>query len=46
VLPFSSTSYSSTATRWSRKASLPVVDDDEDDLRQNSEPKSLLLGPE
>ena len=46
VLPFSSTSYSSTATRWSRKASLPVVDDDEDDVRQNSEPKSLLLGPE
>jgi hypothetical protein len=56
VLPFSSTSYSNTPTRWSRKVSLPVVDDDdddgrdvldeEDDVRQNTEPTSLLLSPE
>jgi hypothetical protein len=54
VLPFSSTSYSNTPTRWSRKASLPVVVDDdgsdvldeEDDVRQNTEPTSLLLSPE
>ena len=56
VLPFSSTSYSNTPTRWSRKVSLPVVIDDdddgrdvldeEDDVRQNTEPTSLLLSPE
>jgi hypothetical protein len=55
VLPFSSASYSNTPTRWSRKTSLPVVDDDddgrdvldeEDDVRQNTEPTSLLLSPE
>jgi hypothetical protein len=53
VLPFSSTSYSNTPTRWSRKVSLPVADDDgrdvldeEDDVRQNTEPTSLLLSPE
>ena len=55
MLPFSSTSYSNTPTRWSRKASLPVVIDDddgrdvldeEDDVRQNTEPTSLLLSPE
>jgi hypothetical protein len=57
VLPFSSTSYSNTPTRWSRKASLPVVIDDDDDdgrdvldeedvVRQNTEPKFLLLSPE
>ncbi len=55
VLPFSSTSYSNTPTTWSRKVSLPVADDDddgrdildeEDDVRQNTEPTSLLLSPE
>ena len=56
MLPFSSTSYSNTPTRWSRKASLPVVIDDDDDgrdvldeedvVRQNTEPKFLLLSPE
>jgi hypothetical protein len=56
VLPFSSTSYSNTPTRWSRKVSLPIVIDDDDDgrdvldeedvVRQNTEPKFLLLSPE
>jgi hypothetical protein len=55
VLPFSSTSYSNTPTRWSRKVSLPIVIDDddgrdvldeEDVVRQNTEPKFLLLSPE
>jgi hypothetical protein len=47
-LPFSSTSYSNNPTRLSRHASLPivVVDEEDDDLRQNTEPTSLLFSLE